>query len=96
MKNMKKTVLTATAFVCLATTLSFAGTQSNSKTPSGETNDSKSLTAQADTQNIDNQNAPGNAGRKDKKKNNRTPKNAKPAPTKEEQEFDKMLLGIYG
>jgi hypothetical protein len=88
---MTRKLSTFAIMACLASSLAFAGDKAK-REPSAD--DCKSEATQ--TASPDNTQQNGSSpcdSAKDKKKNKH---HAKPAPTDQEREFDRVLMGIYG
>jgi hypothetical protein len=85
---MTRKLSTFAIMACLASSLAFASDK-NKPTPSAD--DAKAGTTQTATpQNMEQ--APCASAKGDKKNKH----NAKPAPTDQDREFDRVLQGIYG
>ncbi len=93
---MTKKVSTLALMTCLASALTFAGAQTNSTQAADNTKTTQktaSANAQEDGHGNTNSAKDNDKKHKDKKKGQHE---AKPAPSTQEQEFDRVLLGIYG
>jgi len=82
---MTKKLSTLALMACLASSLAFAGAQTSS-TQSAD--DTKAAAAQMAASDNAQQNGHGNSAKNQHQ--------AKPAPSTQEQEFDKVLWGIFG
>ena len=88
---MKKTFSTFAMMACLASSLAFAGDKNK---PAKSSEDAKASTETGtEPQNNDTK---GYSARDRKKAKNKTKNNAKPNPSDQEKEFDRVLRGIYG
>lgn len=85
---MRKQIYSFAIMACLASSLAFAG----DKTPSISTEAAQAAVS-SDAQD---QNGPCNSVQETKKARKKTNKQVKPAPTTQEEEFDRVLRGIYG
>ena len=88
---MIRNLSTFAIMACLASSLAFAGDKAKPKSSVADAKTETTQTAAPD--NVQQDGSSPCASAKDKKKNNH---NAKPAPSDQEREFDKVLQGIYG
>ena len=88
---MTRKLSTFAIMACLASSLAFAGDKA--KVASSADNAKTEATQTATADNIQQDGSNPCAAVKDKKKNKH---GAKPAPSEQEREFDKVLQGIYG
>lgn len=91
--SFRKRVSTLVLVVCLAS--AFAVGQTTARQPANEAQPTagQNVAPERASQNDKNLGAPQNDKKKDRKK---AKHDAKPAPSKEEQEFQRVLMGIYG
>jgi hypothetical protein len=89
---MTRKLSTLVIMACLASSLAFAGDQAKSAAPADDAKAEANQTATAD--NIQQNGSNPCASAKDNKKKNKH--QAKPAPSDQEREFDRVLMGIYG
>jgi len=88
---MTRKLSTFAIMACLASSLAFAGDKSK---PAPSADDAKAEATQTTTPDNMQQNASNPCpSAKDSKKNKH---DAKPAPSDQEREFDRVLMGIYG
>jgi hypothetical protein len=88
---MTRKLSTLAIMACLASTLAFADDKNK---PATSADNAKTETTQtAASHNMQQEGNSPCASAKDNKKNKH---NAKPAPTDQDREFDKVLQGIYG
>ena len=85
---MTKKISTFAIMVCLASSLAFAGDKAKSAS-SGEATATTAATS-------DNATQKDKSPRGSAKKTNQGKVKAKPAPSNREEEFDRVLRGIYG
>lgn len=90
---MKKKLSALAIMAFLAGLTAFAGAQTTSTQPRDDKKASATRTATPDANKEDRNGHASSAKNKDNKKAQRK---AKPAPSREEQEFEKVLRGIYG
>ena len=88
---MTRKLSTFAIMACLASSLAFAGDKA--KAASSADNAKTETTQTATSDNIQQDGTSPCASAKDKKKNKH---DAKPAPSDQEREFDKVLMRIYG
>jgi hypothetical protein len=88
---MTRKLSTFALMACLASSLAFAGDKAK---PASSPDDAKAEATQTAT--TDNTQQDGNSPCASAKSNGKNKQNAKPAPSDQEREFDKALLGIYG
>lgn len=86
---MTKKISTFAIMACLASSLAFAGDKAKA---TSSADDAKAAAAATSDKATQNDNSPCGSA-KDKNKAKHT---AKPAPSDQEKEFDKVLQGIYG
>jgi hypothetical protein len=89
---MTRKLSTFAIMVCLASSLAFAGDKA--KPASSADNAKAEATQTAGSHNIHQDGGSPRVAAKDKKRKNKN--DAKPAPTDQDREFDKVLQGIYG
>jgi len=88
---MTRKLSTFAIMACLASSLAFAGDKAKPGPSSGDAKAEATQTATPDSTQ-QNGSSPCDSA-KDKKKNKH---HAKPAPSDQEREFDRVLMGIYG
>jgi hypothetical protein len=88
---MTRKLSTFAIMACLASSLAFAGDKNKPTTSADNAKTETTQTAASD--NMQQEGSSPCASAKDNKKHKH---NAKPAPTDQDREFDKVLQGIYG
>ncbi len=91
---MTKRISMFAIMACLASSLVFAGDQAMSRSSADNAKAKAAQSALRDKAQGDG-NSSGDTV-KDKKDRKKDKRNAKPAPSEQEREFDRVLLGIYG
>jgi hypothetical protein len=86
---MTRKLSTIAIMACLASSLAFAGDKNK---PTSSADDAKAETTQTAAAPENMQQEPCASAKGDKKNKH----NAKPAPTDQDREFDRVLQGIYG
>ena len=86
---MTRKLSTIAIMACLASSLAFAGDKNK---PASSADDAKAETTQTAATPENMQQKPCASAKGDKKNKH----NAKPTPTDQDREFDKVLQGIYG
>lgn len=88
---MTKRISAFAIMACLASSFAFASDKAKSRSSA---DDAKATAAQAAIS--DEAQRDGNSPRETVKNKKKDKRNAKPAPSDQEREFDRVLLGIYG
>ncbi len=90
---MTKKLSTLALIACLASSLTVAGAQTTSPQSAADTKAAAAQKSMSGNAKRDGHDHSSSAKNKDKKK---AQHGVKPAPSKEEQDFDMVLRGIYG